>query len=183
MNLEKVIQRMQVAKPSKLRRFWWCVKDKFWYDPIMWITIKWEMLCRMCYYGWHMRNSYDFDGHTVYHMLYLKLERMQKTMSTHGHTVWTDGDTKLMRKLQEAKIIAYKLNNSLDFHAMKFMHKYKTDDRSWFGSDLFPNAKLIDHKLYSYMLKKAWDKDYNYEKFLKTRLYYLLQTYLDQWWD
>ena len=36
----------------------------------------WESICRFFYWGWKMRNNFDWDSGGIYDMLVLKLDRM-----------------------------------------------------------------------------------------------------------
>lgn len=75
----------------------------------------WETICRMCWWGWKLRNSYDWDYGYLDEMLYLKLDRMQKNMSKYGNCLWnSDPKAKeywLMRKLEQAVYTAKIINN------------------------------------------------------------------------
>lgn len=181
-------------KYQKNRTLW----QKFYYSDffdllhkvITWFSVQYQTLERMLFWGWKMRHSYDFDAHTVYEAIHLKLERIHKCMKENGHLEWnSDESNNLMRKLAECKGIAKKLaEENYRRHCTTFHETYRTKRQtsSWLDEAMerhYPKARVIDEKTYSHFFKKAIEAD-NLEKNAdKKRLYYLLDKYLEQWWD
>lgn len=59
------------------------------------------------HYGWKFRNTFDFDGSTLYEAQYYKLERLYNCMLHNSHLQWNSSpNTRLMRRLCEAKHLA-----------------------------------------------------------------------------
>jgi hypothetical protein len=149
-----------------------------------------EMFNRMIFWAWKMRWSWDFDIHTVYEMLYLKLDRSYNCFLKNGHLVWNSNpNNKLMRRLQEARYLAKRLcDDEYKMRAFyetneKFVHYFKTfkiKNKSLYESisnwknkprlaELFYNGKT---KIYQ-----------NMENYERKRLFHLLEKYINKWWD
>jgi hypothetical protein len=149
-----------------------------------------EMLGRMFFWAWKMRWSWDFDANTVYEMLHLKLSRVHDCMKEHGHLEWNaNHDSNLMRKLAEAKMLAKKLSDeNYRQNVERFYDMYKREKarNGWLEKSLakyHPKAKPINEKLHSYFFKKAAERDDAERAYDKKRLYYLMDKYLESWWD
>lgn len=154
---------------------------------INFLIVKYEMLCRMLFWGWNMRHSYDFDAQTLYDIIYLKLDRVYNCMLSDSHCAWNSSpDTKLMRRLYEARTLAKRLSEG-DMYlnsSVKLTEKYRDiKPRGLLSSYLDQNSKPIESKLYSYILKKAFEKDNTRYQTDKQRLFMLLNKYLSEWWD
>jgi len=158
----------------------------------------WQTLCRMCWWGWKLRNSYDWDYGYLDRIIYLKLNRMQENMSKHGHCVWnSDPKAKeywLMRKLEQA-VYAAKIIDKQYEEPIR-IQQHKNHEETWgemtFGR--WEEPPVIDHgfsKCTSIEQKdEAW-KEYHaidnehaarmkqYRKHLHTLLY----KYGRSWWD
>jgi hypothetical protein len=144
---------------------------------------------RMLFWAWKMRNNHDFDGEFIYEAIYLKLSRLHSFMLDNGHLEWNCSNSNLMRKLCEAKGIAKKLSEfSYSRHYTRFAKVYRRayESNCWLDETrktLYPNARIVTHSLYIKFLTSAIKSD-NAEKYEdKKRLYYLLDKYLEHWWD
>ena len=159
------------------------------------IRLKKEMIKRMIFWGWRMRYSYDFDGHLVYDVIHIKLKRLYQCMKTNGHLMWnSDENNRNMRRLNEAVELSKRMMNQSDYYSLKSLYetqekfgKLKTSfvkienstcskmESKWgdgtndSAADAF-NRKRRDH----------WDK---IKKQDQDRLWYLLNNYLESWWD
>ena len=170
------------------------LKDLLWYDPISWYRSKYEMLQRVVFWGWKMRWSWDFDAHTIYEMLYLKLDRVYVCMRDHSHCVWNSNeDNRRMRELREAKELARRLMDD-DYEMAGF---YETEEK--YGKLKTWTTKIPDKPLYRY--HSLWGEDEKTDKeagklftrrnkhwndvrkLHKDRLFYLLNNNIDGWWD
>lgn len=157
----------------------WYKLQSFWYD-----------LKRAWYYGWNLRKSYDWDGSTIYDVIYFKLNALHYNMLHNSHLLWNSTpDSNLMRKLCEAKHLAKKLmeaDNGYDINYRNVKRKYRSeaDDifRSWYA-EIFPETKPIDPTLESFFTRKAFQKDNQEKKSDAERLFYLLNKYSSHWWD
>lgn len=150
-----------------------------------WMKGKIEEIERFFFYGWKFRKSFDFDAHTIYYMLQIKLERIHQCMKTNSHLLWNDSeDTNLMRKLCEAKGLAKRLDEeSYHKHYSRMAERYKNKDRDGFGFNLYPDAKIVDKKLYRILLHGAIKRDQKELETDKKRLFYLLEKYIQHFWD
>lgn len=147
-----------------------------------------EMIERMIFWGWKMRNSWDFDASTTYSMIHLKLDRCYKTFKDHGHCAWNSSEKlNRMRKLKEASKLAERLyEDKYDIRAFK-----ETDERFKFKQWFTPSKYGSQwHSTYEKTPKrarifyKARGKVYlAQKKYEHKRLFELLDKYLDQWWD
>ena len=154
-----------------------------------WFIGQYERIKRMIYWAWVMRDSYDYCATTTYEAIYHKLDRVYKYNRDCGHLMWNSDETNnQMRKLNEARILAKRLNEweSHERHAVDIMSRFKSNEerrRLGIFSDLFPNAKPIDSKLYNFYFMAAHEKDSKRYQQSKARLFYLLNKYIDVWWD
>lgn len=159
-----------------------------WATPIINLYTK---INRMLFWGWNMRNSVDYDASTLYDVVYLKLDRVYDSMLNYNHLVWNSSpDTKLMRRLCELKLLAKKLSESDKYNSnySKLSDKYARVsrdglDRLFYSFNLHPNAKTINDKLYSHFFRSAIKKDTAARNIDKNRYYYLMDKYLEHFWD
>lgn len=166
------------------------LKDKLFYSWYYPLKSFYEQVERMYFWAKAMRHSYDFDGHTVYEVLYLKLDRLQQGCLKHGNCVW-DGsiDTKLMKRLSEARMLAKRLSEEkIDMRAFSeaeerfgFISRFEDSDEHGYSTLKTDwkrdrkNAKLFYKARTKLYVKVKQDE--------KDRFYYLLDKYLEQWWD
>jgi len=146
-----------------------------------------ETIARMLFWGWKLRHNKDYDGQFMYEVISFKLERMQRCMTKYGHCEWNSSpDTPLMKRLAEAKVLAKRLSQSNgDTYVMEHMERFSRPEKSDLVRrfNLFPDAKVLPEKLYRVYFKKALERDKMEHAEQKKRLYYLLNKYLEQWWD
>jgi len=138
-------------------------------------------ILRMIWWGWKLRNSYDWDHGYLDEIIYLKLYRMQKEMSQRGHCVWnSDPKSKeyhLMRKLEQAVYTARIISKVYEepifkIQTKKHEEKYGEITMLWeFGGEEWAAYHKID-KDHGLRIKQ-------YRKHLHTLLY----KYGDMWWD
>jgi len=176
-----------------LQERWEEFLDLIWHDRIQWVRIKYEMLGRMLFWGWNMRNSYDFDAHTIYDMLYLKLDRLYDLFENHSHLMWnSDTQNKDMRRLCEARGLAKKLSKCDCYmrHYMKVRNTYRYEDQgdnsAWYTELVgyrYDNNKTISKEYFRRLSKSAMKLDSAEMKTDKDRLFKLLSDKIDQWWD
>lgn len=156
---------------------------------IYWFKHKYEQIQRFFFWGWKLRNSHDWDSHTIYEMLYLKLDRIYDTMKKDSHLMWnSDEKNNGMRKLLEAKGLARDLydnqfgNNRVYFHEKFQFPREEGDIFAKLGVS-FPDAKIIDKKLWKFYFKKDIEREDKRQKEKVDRLHYLLTKYIQHWWD
>jgi len=158
------------------------------------IIIFYEQVCRFLYYGWNMRNAYEFDSSSVELAQHYSLLRLKKFMeSDKTHLAWNDSkDTKLMKRLAEAVKLSGELlkidDGTSHKHYSKLRKKYKPkkkNDTLSFIDKLYDTSetKEIDDKLFTFMLRKAFKKDNTVFLEKKKRFEYLMSKYLKHWWD
>jgi len=188
--LERITKRITEYIPD-FNEFIWELQDIFWYSWTTWLRVKYQMLERMIFWGWNMRHSYDFDALLCYDILYLKLKRVYECHRDHGNCVWNSNPlNRDMKRLREAVGLAKWLSvndNSSNKNYFKLVEKYYDENGRGLLSrqvkELYPKAKPIDSKLYSFMFRKAINKDYEEYLTKKNRFFYLLNKYLGVWWD
>jgi hypothetical protein len=176
------------------KSIWQMIYLSDWFDPIYkvirFFPKTYEKLNRMIFWGWKLRYSWDFDASTLYEIIYLKLDRVQKCCLKHGHLEWDSSpDTNLMRKLSELKGLAKRLSednyhkNSSRFHDMYCRLDQNKSPLDYMFTKHHPEARPISETMYSFFFKKAIDAD-NKEKIAdKKRFYYLMDKYLESFWD
>ena len=165
------------------------IKDIIWYNRISQFHNYKEQIERMWFWAWKMRKNYDFDAHTLYDIMYYKLDRIYNTMVNHSHLVWnSDINNKDMRRLSEARNLAKRLMEC-DYHTNtdKFYSMYKNPSKGTLDvlmNDMNPKAKILkDQKLYNYMFVKSYKKDEKLKQIHKKRLFFLLDRHIEGWWD
>jgi hypothetical protein len=153
------------------------------------IRVFFDKIGRFFYWGWKLRESYEWDAHFVYEMIYLKLDDNYKCFKNHGHLVWNESEhTNRMKKLREAKELAKKLFE--DDYQLKSIEaveaKYGPIQLNFTKYGSFSSAK-IDYPVKSRAYRHYTDiMDRKFDTMRETdkkRLYYLLNKYLRYWWD
>lgn len=133
-----------------------------------------EKIKRMIFWGWKMRNSYDYDAHTIYEMLQWKLERLLHVFKYDGHCVWNNSeDNKRMKDLKEA-IELLKRKNSADDDDLNCVGEVRkiAEKEGWITgySDKFGFNSIFkddeSEKKYRRLLKEEFDRQ---EKLRKIR--------------
>lgn len=169
------------------RRTWWRNVVSFFHEYQ-------EVLDRILYWGPAMRRSYDFDGHTVYGMLYRKFDRMYRCFRDHGHCMWNkDTNNKLMRKLLIAKNLAHRLSEN-DYHTQadevtaKYgnlqMAFYPIPDRHVSRAEFYMDkATPAQQEQALKELHEAHKRDDRQREAEKAYFFKLVQKHLEQWWD
>ena len=156
-----------------------------------------KRILRFFYWGWMLKDSYDFDAQTIYQMLYLKLERMERSFTSNGHCVWnSDPNNKGMRKLRVAKNLAKRLWEEDDKTEQDEINrldlKWGERDREFIPTKNGLNRFIIKNKnTKSEEEQLKADKEYFsiYEKsskkmeYEKKQLFKLLSKHINYWWD
>ena len=86
-----------------------------------------DKISRMIFWGWHMRDNYDWDFNYTYHILYLKLSRIEKCIIDNGHFLWQDNSkSRRCKSLKEAKEIARRLyfDDTIRYFTKQFHEEY-----------------------------------------------------------
>jgi len=179
------------------------------YDIYRLILANREACKRSKFWAEKMKYSYDFDGHTIYEMLYYKLDRMEKCMTEHGHCVWNscpeEPEYKLMLDLRRARDLAKKLSTMEEHDYLPDL--VKAHDEKWGKrkSNLDKKNRLPeDYDEKGNMLYRSWRKNAKteeekeqerkeirilYKKQNQARLddmiefFELLKYNVDLWWD
>lgn len=138
-------------------------------------------ICRFFFWGWKLRNSYDWDFSYIYGIINVKLQRMENEFINNGHCVWNnDINNKGFKKLREAKVLAYRLCNTdpSDYDWMDELDKkYKINRLDIFDFNVQKPENY--RKEFRFWSKKQDEKKANEKK----RFFYLLEKYGDSWWD
>lgn len=132
------------------------------------------------YYGYKFNNVIDYDSQDFYYFTYIKLSKLYECMLNNSHLQWnSDKDNTGMRKLREA------------IHLAKYLYDEHHYDESY---DKYYQVDLLH---YNYLSLENLNRDTKEKRALirshkkldrkialhKKRFYYLLQKYLDTWWD
>lgn len=115
----------------------------------------WCKIKRFFYWGWKLRNSYDWDHSYFYEIIYLKLDSMYRYLTTYGICVSSNKNSNLMKKLLEASNLAKSLSDE------SFEYSYNPFDNSFVGHKRSDKIRAAQKK----------------------RLFYLLEKYTDHLWD
>lgn len=136
-----------------------------------------------------LNNTYDFDCHDIYMMIYLKLDRAYKYFKDHGHCVWNSSEnTNLMKKLKECKELAKRLyDDELNYRAFKEAdEKFKLywSEKNEGSTNIYLQMTYKLNPKRAEFFKKGKNKIYSKEnQNRKERFYYLLNKYQDYFWD
>lgn len=173
------------------------ILEKIW-DIQIFFRSNYERLCRMLYWGWHMRDSYDFDAQTLYEMTYRKLDRVYYVMKNHGHLMWNSNENnRLMRELREARELARRMwQDEYDMKAFYEIEKRFGKLKTWsepaeysskFGQlyrfrSFWGGTPETDEKARPVYRRRIehWQK---VKRLHKKRLFYLLEKNTESWWD
>lgn len=93
-----------------------------------------ERVCRMLFWGWNLRDSFDFDSQTIYKMLSLKYKRIHKVMMADTYTTYP-------KPLQRRMLIIIELANRIDadkYSSIETAAVYKK-----YGNPEFSGAQMI----------------------------------------
>lgn len=189
---------MDEKKLDKLERD---IEKKFgrnlWRDFYHWFMAKKEMVERMFFWGWAMRDSVDFDAHTVYAMLYYKLDRLYKCFRDYSNCLWdSDINSTQMRKLRIARELARRLMDD-DYRTqagkieeifgnLEMVFGPKVPGKCTVSCDFVMTNVKDDARLNEIALRmhsKAYREDDAIREREKKYLFKLLETYTDKWWD
>lgn len=149
------------------------------------ISKYWDKICRFFYWGWKMRNSYDWDSGFVYEMLQLKLQRMVKACYHDGNHVWSP-KSRQYKALVECIELCKRVNGSETPYYDRFTAEFGPGARYRFepieNSDC---VKLLDDNtaFYKKLRRLAFTEDQKLEKQRKERLFHLMAKWSDFWWD
>lgn len=168
------------------------LKERYW-DFYRTVIGFWESVKRRIFWFSKTGNSVDFDAHTIYEMLYYKLDRIYRCCLEDKHLVWNGNEkTNLMRKLLEAKGLAKKLDqDDYTFRA------FEEADQKFIYISWFEKSDIMDDGEHTYrhkstykkspkraeMYRKGRDKIYLKQREIdRKRLFYLLEKYITHWW-
>lgn len=162
---------------------------------INYIRSKYQMFRRMMFWGWNLRNNYDFDAQTIYDILYLKLQRLHVTFNTNSHLEWNSSPTnRRMKKLSEAILLCKRIKTNYHednafIQLEKEFGKLKTEfiplsnGFSEFKSNREKVTNEQQRKLYREALKKTFERSTKLKKADEDRFFKLLQENINVWWD
>lgn len=134
---------------------------------------------KFIYYGFHGAKTYDYETHSSYYLMYVQIKRVRKFMdSDKTHLMWnSDGNNKgLIRKLYEfEELLKRKYENDLTsyYYIRKFHDQYRH----------ISLRKGLNELLRSKEYKLASKKDAMVSKGLEQRFKYMLDHYLEMFWD
>jgi len=156
-----------------------------------------KTLARMIYWGWFMRDSYDWDFYHLEVMMLAKLKRMRKEMTTNGHCSWCvtpeeDSEGGLLNKLDLAiYLLNRQVNRNVVGYAVGTHAKHdakwgeiKWDWKSgyvkiWRDNASTPELETQERQEYRLVMDMD-DKIYSRDRKI---LYYILEKHGPGWWD
>ena len=154
-----------------------------------------EALDKMIFWAWHMRWSYDFDAHTMYWMLYYKLDRMYKCFRDYSSCVWdSDINNPKMRKLRITRELAKRLaEDNYTTQADKIQEIYgelklksgpRVPGKPSVPCEFFmTKATKADQEKAQARLHKAYLEDDRQKEYERKWFFKLLEKNIDFWWD
>lgn len=136
-----------------------------------------EMVKRMLFWGWKLRNSWDFDASTIWEMLNLKYTRIYNCMNKNGHLEWNKNEnTKSMKRLRTMIVLTKRLNDEkyVDIADPTFWSEFHSNpNNKWDSCFDGETGKRFSRAVKNSRVIEEQDK----EMFLK------LFKHNDGWWD
>ena len=129
-------------------------------------------------------NSNSWDAGEIYLDIAQRLEICYTTFREDDMYLWCDSEnSKQMRNIRECIELCKRMNSGrFNKNIIRLMEKYRTKRGELsLGSSLFPDAKLLDVKLYTYFFRKASQKDDRHYKDRKERLNKLISEGIELW--
>lgn len=210
-SLEKAMGEFSKTKPGFLKRLYLADTgfkpldffSDFVYNRYRSIRKLYATVNRFFYWGWKLRNNYDWDGYCVYEMLALKLKRMEVEMKKHGNCMWNSEpdseEYQLMRRLERAAELAHKLNETdtlgyfpelLEAHRKKWgeIRFVDTEEKLSNGMTGFRVKRdgvktEEDEKLCRQEHREIMDKQYAAREADKAEFFKILREDLENFWD
>ena len=153
----------------------------FIYDIKSFFVVSHEQICRFFYYGWKMRNAYEFDSHSILMADHYATTRLLKFMQSNStHTLWTSYDSKLLRRLIEYQNLGERL---LKYHYNDNTNKFFDSIGNPGFDELWGDNRKEWTKYESFCFKKAVERDTMEAKNDWKRYCKLRERYLQMWWD
>lgn len=187
-SLNRGIDECRNKKISKFREIREDVLDWFYdkYNDL--ILVPCDKIRTFCFWGWKLRNTYQWGASEAYNMIAIQLEEVIKYSKEKGHCMWnSDPNTKDMRKLRTAKDLAKRLyRNELDpqyeFYSEALREKW--GDLEFKTNGVEPGSvNDSNRKQYNKEWWIAHNKDSAKYKADKKYLFELLEKELDRWVD
>jgi hypothetical protein len=123
-------------------------------------------------WGWRLRDEFSWDYNPYYMYCHYKFKELHDGFSKYGHLAWnTDPKNLGMRRLKEASILAKRLYED-DY--LEFDHN-KYDISTMFSKKRDPEMEKHFH-----IVCKIGEFRKNGDR---KRFHYLVNKYLDHWWD
>lgn len=148
-----------------------------------------EKVKRMIFWGWKMRNSWDFDACTIYDMLQLKLERLLYVFKNHGHCEWnSDENNSRMKQLREAIELLKRKGAVDELNYVDDVRKIAEREGWIIGYKDKHRFNCIfkdpaSEKKYRKLFKREFERHNKLYKLRHERLFELLKKNVDGWWD
>jgi len=136
-----------------------------------------------CYWGWKLKDSYDWDYCFLYEIIHIKMKRMHKNMTKYGHCVDSSVNSKSMKRLLEASELADRLRGKDNIETINMMKKYTHEGDFTKKYSHYGKRIELDEKTYRFFSKKAMERDASRNKTTKNRFFKLMHTYMENWWD
>jgi hypothetical protein len=148
---------------------------------------------RMLYWGWAMRNNYDWDHDFIIEMLVLKMERMRNYFLKHGyHSTECKNYKPKMQSISLAIKLGHRLlRNEYEMHQRAFAKKYGPLNIRTTPESSTPNSVTLIFTLNKAYVTddqlresaEAWQADENMKNRDYQRFYKIISKYSTYWWD
>lgn len=153
------------------------------------IRLQYERICRMLYWGWAMRDNYDFDSGFMFDMEVLKLKRLLWVFENEGHH-WEECE-KYAPKMKSIRL-AIKIGDKL--LEDRYMKHYDLHVAKWGrithhsepipGS---PNFKMVPSREMSDKERKEFLEAFETDDRIRARhrrwFYDIIKVHGERWWD
>ena len=138
-----------------------------------------NQLSNFFYWGWKLRENYDWDYSFLYEIIYLKLERMERIFRNKSYAI---NSKKHAKQIMVAKNLAKRLmDENYDFYETDFYKK-------WGGHEIKIENGLIEFIYpnvsdYNKNQRIAIMRDNSKKSEDKKALFDLLEKQIEYWWD
>ena len=159
------------------------------------IIVPYETVCRFCFWGWKLRNAYEFQCESIYLTIYLQLKQMIDYSKEYAHLCWNSNyEGSEFRKLRIASCLAKRLyEDDYNIHMKNHDKKWgcgqyttienKETDRTYLEIKRKNIHNEKDKLQHSKEYRLASDADEKQKSNERKYLYKLLEKHLESWWD
>lgn len=131
------------------------------------------------YWGWKLKDSVPWDAHSIYEILYLKLDQLYQYAKKDEIYQWTDEDQRLMRNLAEARELTKRIVED-SYSNLAYAEIYGSSEPDIIN--FIQRLNVMDEEERKFRMR-VYKKYGDLERSHKKRLFYLLEKNISHWWN